>query len=88
VQDPVVQEQTERALRHFAGVLVHGPTTRAHALAAEGRLQEVVQALEVLYGVGPGEATGSETVDDVVVPDSPALADPDHAVRTDGVATA
>lgn len=85
VADPAVQEQTERALRHFAGVLVHGPTTRAHALAAEGRLAEIVHALDVLYGVGPEEADAdsSGTAADVVVPDCP-----EHAVRTDGVTTA
>lgn len=47
-------EATERALRHFAGVLVHGPTTRAHTLAAEGRLDEVVDAVGTLYGLRPG----------------------------------
>src|SRR5699024_10816786 len=41
--------EVERALRHFAGVLVHGPTTRSRALAAEGRLEEVTQALKVLH---------------------------------------
>ncbi len=46
-------EATERALRHFAGVLVHGPTTRAHTLAAEGRLAEVIAAVETLYGPQP-----------------------------------
>lgn len=53
-------ESTERALRHFAGVLVHGPTTRAHTLAAEGRLDEVVAAVEVLFGL---RADTSETTD-------------------------
>ena len=46
-------EETERALRHFAGVLVHEPTTRARRLAAEGRLAEVESAIGALYGVGP-----------------------------------
>lgn len=44
-------ELAERALRHFASVLVHGPSTRAHALAADGRLDEVVAAVDTLYGV-------------------------------------
>lgn len=44
-------EETERALRHFAGVLVHEPTTRARQLAAEGRLAEVESAIGTLYGV-------------------------------------
>ncbi|WP_268957782.1 glutamyl-tRNA reductase [Ruania zhangjianzhongii] len=46
-------EETERALRHFAGVLVHEPTTRARRLAAEGRLTEVKSALGTLYGLDP-----------------------------------
>lgn len=41
----------EAALRHFAGVLVHGPSARARELAAEGRIDEVTAALEVLYGI-------------------------------------
>ncbi|MFV0253216.1 MAG: glutamyl-tRNA reductase [Beutenbergiaceae bacterium] len=42
-------EATEQALRRFASVLVHGPSTRAHALAAEGRLAEVEAAIATLY---------------------------------------
>ena len=49
-------DATERALRHFAGVLVHGPSTRAHTLAAEGRLDEVASAVETLYGLRPDES--------------------------------
>lgn len=54
-------EATERALRHFAGVLVHGPTTRAHTLAVEGRLDEVIAAVETLYGLSaaPQHADGA-----------------------------
>lgn len=58
---PETAEATERALRHFAGVLVHGPTTRAHTLAAEGRLDEVVAAVETLYGLRA--PSGAETSD-------------------------
>lgn len=43
-------EVAERALRHFASVLVHAPTTRAHALAADGRLDDVEAAVRTLYG--------------------------------------
>ncbi len=53
-------EATERALRHFAGVLVHGPTTRAHTLAAEGRLPDVVTAVETLYGLHPDAAPAAQ----------------------------
>lgn len=58
-------EATERALRHFAGVLVHGPTTRAHTLAAEGRLDEVISAVDTLFGLRaesrPTQTTPSES---------------------------
>lgn len=51
--------ETERALRHFAGVLVHGPTARSRELAADGRLEEVAQAMRTLYGL---EVPGAEAV--------------------------
>jgi glutamyl-tRNA reductase len=44
---------TEAALRHFAGVLLHGPSVRARELAAEGSVGEFDRALEVLFGVVP-----------------------------------
>jgi glutamyl-tRNA reductase len=42
---------TESALRHFAGVLLHGPSVRAREFAAEGRRDEFEQALETLFGI-------------------------------------
>lgn len=44
---------TEAALRHFAGVLLHGPSVRARELAAAGRLGEFEAALVTLFGVAP-----------------------------------
>lgn len=44
-------ERTEEALRHLAGVLVHTPSVRARALAAEGRSAEFAAGLEALYGL-------------------------------------
>jgi glutamyl-tRNA reductase len=44
-------DDVERALRHFAGVLAHGPTTRARQLAAKGRLDAVIDALDTLYDI-------------------------------------
>lgn len=44
-------EQTEQALRHMVGVLLHTPTARARELAASGRADEVFDALETLFGV-------------------------------------
>src|SRR5690606_15361197 len=52
----------EQAMRHLAGVLLHTPTTRAHELAAAGRGEEFLAALETLYGLVPesGGAAVSE----------------------------
>ncbi len=44
-------EQVEQALRHLVGVLLHTPTARAGQLAAEGRSDEVFDALETLFGI-------------------------------------
>lgn len=46
----------EQAMRHLAGVLLHTPTTRAHELAAEGRGDEFLGALQTLYGLAPDAA--------------------------------
>lgn len=43
--------RTEQALRHLAGVLLHGPSVRARELAAEGRSEEFAAALATLFGV-------------------------------------
>lgn len=58
----------ESALRHFAGVLGHGPSERARELAAEGRLAEFTAGLAAVYGVeveepeaGAANAEGSAT---------------------------
>ncbi|MET1044727.1 MAG: glutamyl-tRNA reductase [Microbacteriaceae bacterium] len=43
--------EAEAALRHFAGVLMHGPSVRARELALEGRASDVTAALETLFGI-------------------------------------
>ena len=50
--------ETEQALRHLAGVLVHAPSVRARRLAAEGRSHEFLAGLDAVYGlqVDPDEA--------------------------------
>jgi glutamyl-tRNA reductase len=50
---------TEAALRHFAGVLLHGPSVRARELAADGRLGDFEVALDTLFGL----ATEAAAVD-------------------------
>ena len=48
-----VDERTEAALRHLAGVLLHEPSVRARDHAAAGQLDAVEQAVETLFGVTP-----------------------------------
>lgn len=56
--------QTEAALRHLVGVLLHTPTTRAHELAESGRGDEYVAALSALFGIEvPPEAPASRIAD-------------------------
>ncbi len=43
--------ETEAALRHLAGVLLHTPSIRGKELALEGRGQDFVDALAALYGL-------------------------------------
>lgn len=50
--------EAEAALRHFAGVLLHGPSVRARELAIDGRSGEFAQALDALFDIRlePAEA--------------------------------
>ncbi len=50
----------EQAMRHLAGVLLHTPTSRAHELAAEGRGDEFLGALQTLYGLTPDAASDAD----------------------------
>ena len=43
--------ETIAALRHLAGVFLHGPSVRARELAAEGRADEFTGALDALFGI-------------------------------------
>jgi glutamyl-tRNA reductase len=43
--------ETEKALRHLAGVLLHLPSVRARELAAAGRGEEFTAALGTLFGI-------------------------------------
>lgn len=47
------RDQAERALRHFAGVIAHGPSVRAREYAAAGRLDEYEAALRIVMGLDP-----------------------------------
>ncbi len=48
--------ETEAALRHLAGVLLHAPSVRARELALDGRGQEFLDGLEAIYGIAAGLA--------------------------------
>lgn len=43
-------DATAAALRHFAGMLAHGPSVRAREYAAAGRLDEFTDALTTVFG--------------------------------------
>ncbi|GAA3755282.1 glutamyl-tRNA reductase [Microbacterium kribbense] len=43
--------QTEAALRHLAGVLLHTPSVRARELAAQGRADDFGDAISALFGL-------------------------------------
>lgn len=43
--------ETESAMRHLVGVLVHSPSVRARELALEGRADEFAAAVETVFGV-------------------------------------
>ncbi|MGN8551168.1 UNVERIFIED_CONTAM: glutamyl-tRNA reductase [Microbacterium sp. SLM126] len=49
-------DETEAALRHLAGVLLHRPSVRIRELAVDGRLDEVHAALETLHGLAVEDA--------------------------------
>lgn len=54
--------ETEAALRHLAGVLLHTPSIRARELARTGRAQTFTDGLAALFGIGAplAEITGHE----------------------------
>ncbi|MDQ1555364.1 MAG: glutamyl-tRNA reductase, partial [Actinomycetota bacterium] len=43
--------QTEAALRHLAGVLLHQPSVRARELARDGRTEEFTAGIDALFGI-------------------------------------
>ncbi len=49
--DPETAEKAEAALRHFAGVLLHGPSVRARELAGSGRRDEFLDGLSAVFGI-------------------------------------
>ncbi|GAA5029338.1 glutamyl-tRNA reductase [Microbacterium fluvii] len=58
------EPRTEAALRHFAGMLSHGPSVRAREFAAQGRMAEFEAALEMVFGVAVAELASDEAAGD------------------------
>lgn len=56
-------DETEAALRHLAGVLLHGPSQRARELAAEGRVAEFADGLDALFGIRPAAPLPDDAAD-------------------------
>ncbi|MBG6055182.1 glutamyl-tRNA reductase [Salinibacterium sp. CAN_S4] len=50
-------DETESALRHLAGVLLHGPSARARKFALDGRAEEFRAGLDAVYGISPAAVT-------------------------------
>ena len=57
-------EQTEAALRHLAGVILHEPSVRARELARAGRGEEFSAAIELLLDVDASAVRQSDEVSD------------------------
>ncbi|MGN6271883.1 MAG: glutamyl-tRNA reductase [Protaetiibacter sp.] len=53
----------EAALRHFAGVLMHGPSERARELATRDRLVDFVAGLDAVYGVAVDRADAGSSAE-------------------------
>jgi glutamyl-tRNA reductase len=62
--DEQTQQRTEEALRHLAGVLVHGPSVRAREFALERRTAEFEAAIETIYGVTVAQQVRELRADD------------------------
>ncbi|WP_044440736.1 glutamyl-tRNA reductase [Agreia bicolorata] len=61
-------DETERALRHLVGVILHTPSVRARELARTGGTETVFAAVEALFGLqaSPAAAADSNSVEAIV----------------------
>lgn len=73
-------QEVEFAMRRMVKQLLHVPAVRARELAAEGRQDDYVRALEALYGITVGEDAPAPARG--VVGHGPAAEDPDAEPRT------
>lgn len=58
-------QETEAALRHFVGVLLHAPSVRARDLALAGRADEFVSALDAVFDVQLADAAAVPDTDTI-----------------------
>ena len=56
-------DDTESALRHLAGVLLHAPSARGKVLALDGRAAEFTSGLSAVYGITPRHTAHSESAE-------------------------
>lgn len=56
-----VTPEIEAALRHFAGVLMHGPSVRAREHAASGMADDFAAALDAVFGIDHQIVTRSDS---------------------------
>lgn len=58
-------EQSEQALRHMVGVLLHTPAVQARSLAGAGEAQRFIDGLDAVFGLAPGSAALDRRRDDI-----------------------
>ncbi len=68
-------EEVELAMRRMMRQLLHVPTVRARELAAQGRTDEYVSALETLYGLDLSDPLGNTVPASTAAPQSLSAAD-------------
>ena len=55
--------ETEAALRHLAGVILHGPSVRARKLATTGDAQSFIDGLDAIFGIPATPAIAASDAD-------------------------
>lgn len=72
--------ETERALRHLVGVILHSPSVRARELARDGRADEVFAAVETLFGLGAAGSAGAAAAGAAATASAGAVAPAAHPI--------
>jgi glutamyl-tRNA reductase len=79
-------DETERALRHLVGVILHTPSVRARELARTGGTDTVFAAVEALFGIQASPEPGQAVIASLGSPalDAPIASALPHSHRTHG----